>query len=183
MSSTTLPRRRPARRPAPRHRLVLFALAAGAFAVALAVTVTESEAPSGAPSETASDAPAVSGTAEATTATTTVGVAQTGGIVVEGSTVALGRVPLDRTVVPTWRLHNSSAAPIDLGEPKADVIAGCCPGPLTLDHRTVAPGAHAILTFPLQMHPGMDGPHDFRVTVPVGRGAEPLVLRVTGDFK
>lgn len=111
------------------------------------------------------------------------GIAQAGGITVEGALIEMGRVPLMKTVNPTWTLHNTTDGTVTLGEPKATVVTGCCPGPLSLDTRTVPPGGHATLAFPLQMHPGMDGPHDFALTVPVGPEGDPLVLGVTGDFR
>ena len=61
---------------------------------------------------------------------------------------------------------------------------GCCPGPLEYGDATLAPGKGTQLTFPLQMHPGMDGPHEFAVHVPVTSGPREayMTLRVTGDF-
>jgi hypothetical protein len=69
------------------------------------------------------------------------------------------------------------------------------------DHPNSGPGAHALacgvclgeaaqvmgfksaeLTFPLQMHPGMEGRHRFDVHVPVGAADEFLTLGVTGNF-
>lgn len=110
------------------------------------------------------------------------GVASGGGLVVDGAEIALGEVPLNITVTPTWTLVNDSAQVVSLGEPHATVVEGCCPGPLTLSATSLAPGESAELTFPLQMHEGMDGPHQFDVHVPVGVGDEFLTLGVTGDF-
>lgn len=111
------------------------------------------------------------------------GVATAGNIVVEGSEIAMGMVPLDETVTPSWRLTNEGVHTVVLGEPHASVNEGCCPGPLTLDRTALAPGETAILTFPLQMHAGMDGPHDFDVHVPLADDPDTfLTLGVTGDF-
>lgn len=110
------------------------------------------------------------------------GVAASGGVVVEGSEIAMGEVALNVTVTPTWTLVNQSTQAVALGEPHASVIEGCCPGPLTLSSSTLGPGESAQLAFPLEMHPGMDGPHRFDVHVPVGFGGEYLTLEVTGDF-
>lgn len=114
------------------------------------------------------------------------GVATAAGVEVTKANWALGRVPLMVTVTPTWTLRNTSSQPVTLGEPKPEVVKGCCPGPLTLGATTLAPGTSTTLDFPLQMHAGMDGPHDLRVHVPVQpTGADPatLALRVTGDFR
>lgn len=108
---------------------------------------------------------------------------EVGGIYVEGSLVEMGQVPLDTTVVPTWTLHNRSDQTISLGEPHASVVEGCCPGPLTLTVAELAPGETTELSFPLQMHPGMDGLHDFDVHVPIVGSNDVVTLGVTGDFR
>lgn len=110
------------------------------------------------------------------------GLAESGGVVVEGSEIEMGRVPLNVTVTPTWTLFNQGTETVTFGEPHASVVEGCCPGPLNLSSSSLAPGESAQLTFPLQMHPGMDGPHRFDVHLPVGVDGEYLTLGVTGDF-
>lgn len=110
------------------------------------------------------------------------GRAEASGVVVEGSEISLGVVPLNVTVTPTWILTNTGDKPVVLGDPHASVVEGCCPGPLTLSGTVISPGQSAQLTFPLQMHPGMEGPHDFDVHVPVGGAEAYLTLKVTGDF-
>lgn len=110
------------------------------------------------------------------------GVAAVGGVEVQGAEVELGQVPLNVTVVPAWTLTNTGDQPVTLGEPHASIVEGCCPGPLELTATTLAPGESAELTFPLQMHPGMDGPHDFDIHVPLTGSSEFLTLGVTGDF-
>ena len=54
------------------------------------------------------------------------------------------------------------------------VMQGCRRSPLAMDRYAIPPGGDATLTFPLQMHPGMDGPHEFKVLVP---GATAACLR------
>lgn len=110
------------------------------------------------------------------------GTATAAGVAVDGAELAMGHVPNDVTVVPEWTLTNTTNQPITLGEPHASVIEGCCPGPLDLTATTLQPGESAQLTFPLQMHDGMDGPHDFDVHVPVGDDGEYLTLGVAGTF-
>lgn len=115
------------------------------------------------------------------------GSARAGGVEVTGAVWRMGDVPLLAAVRPTWELVNTSSSPVVLGEPHPEVRAGCCPGPLSLGARELAPGASTTLTFELSMHPGMDGWHDIAVHVPVGEvGSEPtdaLELVVTGDFR
>lgn len=114
------------------------------------------------------------------------GTAEAAGVVVENASWELGQVPLNVAVRPTWTLRNTSDQPVTLGEPHPEVREGCCPGPATLDSRTLAPGAATTLTFELSMHPGMDGPHDLGVHVPVDDGTgtgQLLALDVSGDFR
>jgi hypothetical protein len=108
-----------------------------------------------------------------------------GGITVQGAEWAMGRVPLDIAVRPFWTLTNTGAEPVTLGEPEAQVRAGCCPGPFELGTTSLAPGESTWLTFELSMHEGMDGWHDMGVYVPVAgpNGEELLELTVTGDFR
>lgn len=113
------------------------------------------------------------------------GTAQVGGITVQGANWAMGQVPLDVAVRPFWTLTNTGAAEVSLGEPEAQVRAGCCPGPFALGTTTLGPGESTVLTFELAMHEGMDGWHDMGVYVPIeGQDGEQwLELNVTGDFR
>jgi hypothetical protein len=114
------------------------------------------------------------------------GTTQAAGIVVDDATWALGQVPLNVAVRPTWTLRNTGDQTVTLGEPHPEVREGCCPGPATLGTRTLAPGGTTTLTFELSMHPGMDGPHDLGLHVPVDDGTgsgQVLTLEVTGDFR
>ena len=107
------------------------------------------------------------------------------GVEVVGANWDMGRVPLNVAVRPAWTLRNTSDRTVTVGEPKAEVREGCCPGPFALAARTLAPGDETTLTFELSMHPGMDGPHDLGVHVPLDNGVETahLVLGVAGDFR
>jgi hypothetical protein len=113
------------------------------------------------------------------------GSASAGGVTVEGANWAMGQVPLDIAVRPYWTLTNTGAEAVTLGEPQAEVRAGCCPGPFAMDAKELAPGDSTRLTFELAMHEGMDGWHDMGVYVPVQGGGDDqvLALAVTGDFR
>ena len=161
--------KRPQRRPASRRRRFIPLAAIGAIAIVAGVAAVVLSGDDEPVRQVAGSAPASA-------------AASASGVTVERPVVAMGRVPLNKTVTPTWLLHNTTAAPIEVGEPRAVVVQGCCPGPLVVEPHAIPPGGHATLTFPLQMHPGMDGPHEFRVLVPVGDGSV-LTLGVTGDFR
>jgi hypothetical protein len=113
------------------------------------------------------------------------GVAELGGVSVQGANWEMGRVPLNVAVLPFWTLTNTGSFEITLGEPEVDIRAGCCPGPFAMGSNTLAPGGSTVLTFELAMHDGMDGWHDISVYVPVQGGSDQgsLELNVTGDFR
>lgn len=162
------------------------ALAAGALALAIPIGNGADAPGSRAASNGATPATGPMGGEVLETPGAATGDASAGGVEVTGAEWEMGRVPLNVTVTPEWRLRNTSDRPVSLGTPLAEVVEGCCPGSLNLSATTLAPGEVARLDFPLQMHPGMDGWHDFRVHVPVvpeGGAEEHLTLGVTGDFK
>ena len=108
-----------------------------------------------------------------------------GPIELHHTTWELGTVPLDIAVRPEWHLRNTGDEAVVIGEPRPEVRAGCCPGPIALSTRTIPPGGEATLAFELSMHPGMDGWHDIAIHVPVSSdsGDQIVTLDVTGDFR
>jgi hypothetical protein len=118
---------------------------------------------------------------------TSSGTVTAGSTTATPSSFALGRVPLDVAVRPTWVLHNTGTDAIKIGEPHVQINEGCCPGAFTLQGpSTLDPDAETSLSFELSMHPGMDGPHDMTVHVPVEHAdgtTDTLDLSVTGDFR
>lgn len=117
-----------------------------------------------------------------------VGTLELGGLTAAGSEVDMGKVPNGATFVPQWEFVNDTAETVvaTVGQPQ--VLEGCCPGPVYVngtirepgDVMTLRPGARATVQFPLQMHPGMDGPH--HLTVPFSVDDEVGEVHVTGIF-
>lgn len=111
------------------------------------------------------------------------------GLRVEGTEVAMGAVPLGVTVVPGWDVHNDGDRAVTFTVASPQVVEGCCPGPVYVDGTmveagepvTVDPDQAVRVEFPLQMHPGMDGPHHLRLPLTVD--GDELLLHVTGDFR
>jgi hypothetical protein len=110
------------------------------------------------------------------------------GLQIAGAEVAMGEVALGVTYVPGWQIINptNTAVTVLVGQPQ--VLEGCCPGPVYADGEltqagqelTVPPGDELLLQFPLQMHPGMDGPH--HLAIPLASGDEQTAVHVTGNF-
>lgn len=179
-------------RPRP-HRSAITPLTGGTGLTMLALAVVLAIAVSRDPSVTGADGPTAVRTGEQNamgmpvieTPGASDGTATAGTVDVSGATWALGAVPLNTAVRPTWVLRNTGAEPVTIGDPHSEVREGCCPGPFTLDTRTIPPGGQARLDFELSMHPGMDGWHDIAVHVPVSAGSrqDTLNLAVTGDFR
>lgn len=189
---TTAPRSRRGARAAAERRITMLTRAIIAVVALLGVALVVSIAldprigadpgasglplpnPMGGPAE---HAPAAAGTPVAF-----------GGLELVAPDVAMGRVPLNVTMVPSWQVANPTDQPLTFTVGQPQVHRGCCPGPVVVDDQTrqpgdtvtVAPGDTALVQFPLQMHPGMDGPH--HLTVPLEADGDRTGLHVTGDF-
>lgn len=116
------------------------------------------------------------------------GTKVSGGVTLEPATWALGRVPLNVAVRPTWTIRNTGTQPLTLGAARAEIRKGCCPGQISVSGATtVAPGETTRLTLELSTHPGMDGAHDMDVVVSVtygdGTTGAAIIADVTGDFR
>jgi hypothetical protein len=116
------------------------------------------------------------------------GTATMGDLRIDGVDVAMGDVDLGITYVPGWTVTNPSATDVRMVVGQPQVLEGCCPGPIYADGEltqagqelTVPATGSVTLQFPLQMHPGMDGPH--HLAVPLAAGEHTTALHVTGDF-
>ncbi|MEP7114651.1 MAG: hypothetical protein ABI862_15400 [Ilumatobacteraceae bacterium] len=115
------------------------------------------------------------------------GTISTASVTATPSMWALGRVPLNVAVRPTWKLNNTGSDAVTIDEPHVQINQGCCPGEFTVQGpSTLDPGADTNLSFELSMHPGMDGPHDMTIHVPVQHAdgtTETINLSVLGDFR
>ena len=67
-----------------------------------------------------------------------------------------------------------------LGEPRVEVVEGCCPPRAAISSTALKPGEESTVSMQFMMHEGMDGPHEFRVHVltndPV-QGEQQVVVR------
>jgi len=116
------------------------------------------------------------------------GEVRVGDLEVGGVEIAMGEVALGVTYVPGWTITNPTGDErvVTVGQPR--VLEGCCPGPVYADGEltqadqqvAVPAGGEVLLQFPLQMHPGMDGPH--QLAIPLSSDGEDGALQVSGDF-
>ncbi len=116
------------------------------------------------------------------------GATTLGGLQVSGTEITMGEVALGVTYVSGWELTNPTEGDLSVAVGQPRVLEGCCPGPVYADgeltqagQRLVVPaGERVLLQFPLQMHPGMDGPH--HLAVPLSSDGQEVAVHVTGDF-
>ncbi len=81
--------------------------------------------------------------------------------------VDLGTVALGNTIEVKFDVANVGDQPlIFTKEPYLEVVKGCCPQQPTVGQRTLNPGEHTTVSFPMMMHEGMGGYHDFRLHLP-----------------
>lgn len=117
---------------------------------------------------------------------TSTGTATAAAITASPASWALGEVPLNMAVRPTWTIANTGSDVVAIGEPHAQINRGCCPGAFTFAGPTsLQPGGETSFNFELSMHPGMDGPHDITVHVPLTHAdgtTDTLQLAVLGNF-
>lgn len=119
---------------------------------------------------------------------TAAGEASLAGLQITGSQVAMGDIALGVTYVPAWEVSNPTASELSFTAGQPQVLEGCCPGPVYVEGEltqagqtlTVPAGGSVLVQFPLQMHPGMDGPH--HLAIPLQAGSEQAALQVTGNF-
>ena len=181
--TTTTPRRSAKRRSWIPYTVTGF-VAVAILGGGIAVAASGGSAPSGGPVRTGELSSM--GMPVIETPGTASGTVTAAGLTAEPAAWAMGVVPLNVAVRPTWTLHNTGTDAITLGEPHAEVIEGCCPGVFSLpDGNVLAAGGKTRLSFELSMHPGMDGRHDMAIHVPVERAdgtSDTLTVTVTGDF-
>lgn len=79
----------------------------------------------------------------------------------------------------TWietvvRVRNTGDQPLlFLGEPRVEVVEGCCPPRAVVSNNSLRPGEEATVSLSFSMHEGMDGPHDFRLHINTNDPDEP----------
>ena len=86
---------------------------------------------------------------------------------VDQEKVDLGTVALGSTVDVKFEVTNVGDQPLVFTKaPYLEVVKGCCPQQPTVGQRMLNPGEHTTVEFPMMMHQGMGGYHDFRLHLP-----------------
>jgi hypothetical protein len=86
---------------------------------------------------------------------------------VDKEKVDLGTIALGNTVEVKFEVTNVGDQPLVFTKaPYLEVVKGCCPQQPTVGQRTLQPGEHTTVAFPMMMHEGMGGYHDFRLHLP-----------------
>lgn len=86
--------------------------------------------------------------------------------VVDQPVVDHGDVRMEETVKSIFLVRNTGDQPlIILGEPRVELVQGCCPPRAIVSAMTVQPGQQSEISLTYTMHDMMGGPHEFRVHV------------------
>lgn len=77
-----------------------------------------------------------------------------------------GDVKLGTTIKSVFRIKNVGDAQLAFrGEPRVEVVEGCCPPRATVGRSALSPGEETTVELQFMMHEGMGGQHEFRVHV------------------
>lgn len=184
MTNTTT--RRAERRRAHRNHWILGISTVTVVVLVTLYAITSGGSPSGTSAERTGETNAMGMPVIATPGVGS-GIAEGNGVTATPALWALGRVPLNVAVRPSWQVQNTGDQTLTLAEPHVQINEGCCPGALTYTGpTTLQPAQSTELTFELSMHPGMDGAHDMTIHVPVqyGDGRNSVLnVAVRGDFR
>jgi hypothetical protein len=86
---------------------------------------------------------------------------------VDKEKVDLGTIALGTTIEVKFEVTNVGDQPLVFTKaPYLEVVKGCCPSQPKVGQRTLNPGEHTTVVFPMMMHEGMGGEHDFRLHLP-----------------
>lgn len=99
------------------------------------------------------------------------------GAVVDQPVVDHGDVQMEETVESAFLIRNIGDQPlVILGEPRVELVQGCCPPRAVVSAMTVQPGQQSEVSLTYTMHEMMGGPHEFRVHVLTNDPAQPEIV-------
>lgn len=86
--------------------------------------------------------------------------------VIAQAVVDHGDVQMEQTVESAFLIRNVGDQPLVIfGEPRVELVQGCCPPRAIVSAMTIPPGQEAEVSMSYTMHDMMGGPHEFRVHV------------------
>ncbi len=104
---------------------------------------------------------------------------------VDHEKVDLGTIALGKTIEVKFDVANVGDQPLVFTKaPYLEVVKGCCPSQPTVGQRTLNPGEHTTVTFPMMMHEGMGGAHDFRLHLPTNvQGQSDKTVQILSNWQ
>ena len=97
--------------------------------------------------------------------------------IIDSMVVDHGDVQVEETVVSAFQIGNVGDEPlVILGEPRVELVQGCCPPRAIVSDMSIEPGQAASISLTYTMHEMMSGPHEFRVHVLTNDPARPEVV-------
>lgn len=95
-------------------------------------------------------------------------------MILSSERIDFGDVPMSEFVEAEFRVQNvGDETLLILGDPLIEVVAGCCPPQTQVDDHTLSPGEITTIRTRFTMHPGMGGPHDFRLHLVTNDPSQP----------
>jgi len=104
--------------------------------------------------------------------------------VVQDEVLDYGKVKLNTVVNTVYTVRNVGDEPlVILGEPRIEVVEGCCPPRAVVSSMVINPGHEGRISMSYSMHEGMGGPHEFRVHLKTNDAVEPTkYLTIYSDW-
>lgn len=87
-----------------------------------------------------------------------------------------GDVQMEQTVESLFTITNTGDQTLRIfGEPRVELVRGCCPPRAIVSQMTLNPGEQATISLRYTMHEMMGGPHEFRVHVTTNDPNQPTI--------
>jgi hypothetical protein len=94
-----------------------------------------------------------------------------------------GSLRFEQPLESVFRVRNVGDEPLVIqGEPRVELVEGCCPPRAVVSSMTIMPGDEATVTLSYTMHEGMGGQHEFRVHVLTNDPTQPEIPLTIRSF-
>ncbi|MBK8023506.1 MAG: DUF1573 domain-containing protein [Chloroflexi bacterium] len=85
---------------------------------------------------------------------------------IDSTLINHGDLKMEAYAESVFRIRNTGDQALRiLGEPRVELVQGCCPPRAIVSQMTLQPGEETTITLRFTMHEMMGGPHEFRVHV------------------